>query len=59
MALVHAEAQFEFFNLERVRVADALESDFDRAMAALPMASNRSLHPQKLLNAKPNTPRKK
>jgi len=46
MALVHAEAQFEFFNLERVRAADALESDFDRAMAALPVASNTSLHPK-------------
>ena len=59
MALVHAEAQFEFFNSERVRAADVMESDFDRAMAALPMASNTSLHPKKLLKTKPNTPLKK
>jgi len=59
MAVAHAEGQYEFFNLERVRAADVLESDFDRAMAALPMASNTSLNPKKLLNTKPNTSRKK
>ena len=59
MALAHADGQFEFFNLKGVRVADLMDSDFDRAMATLPMARNTSLHPQKLLNAKPNTPRKK
>jgi hypothetical protein len=36
-----------------------IESDFDRAMAALPTASKSSLNPKKLLNAKPNTHRKK
>ncbi len=59
MALAHAEGQYEFFNLERVRAADVMESDFDRAMAALPMASNTSPRPKKLLNTKSNTSRKK
>ncbi len=59
MAVAHAEVQYEQFNLERVHAADALESAFDRAMAALPVASKISLHPKKLLNTKPNTLRKK
>ena len=59
MAVAHAEGQYEFFNLERLRAADVMESDFDRAVASLPILCNTSLNPKKILNAKPNTPSKK
>lgn len=58
-AAAHAEGQYAQFNLERACADDALESDFDRAMAALPVVSPSKPKPPQHLNTKTNPSRKK